>query len=134
MDKNIIKKYASSITKNDILTPDTYNKPIILTNSIAPLPKSGSSIINKNANKLTRSIGKTPLFIFLISLILLTKYLLVKIIRLSFINSEGWIPKPPIPIQLLEPFLIWPRPGIKTSISNIKHISNNLFEYFKYKW
>ena len=39
----------NTFKKNDILTPDINNRPIILTSNITPLPKSGSSIINIKA-------------------------------------------------------------------------------------
>ena len=44
----------------------------------------------------------------------------VNIINPSLANSLGWIPNPPIPNQLLLPFLILPSPGIKTSTKRIK--------------
>ena len=43
------------------------------------------------------------------------KYLEVKIIRASFVNSLGCTPNEPIPNQLLLPFLTAPIPGINTS-------------------
>ena len=52
------------------------------------------------------------------------KHLLVKIIKLIFAASLGWIPKEPIPNQLLLPFLTTPIPGIRTSTNKMKHPSN----------
>ena len=40
----------------------------------------------------------------------------------NLVNSLGWIPKPPIPNQLLDPFLTVPIPGINTKIRRIKQI------------
>ena len=76
--------------------------------------------------------GNKPFLISLIYLLLWAKYLDVYIIKAILVNSDGWIPSGPIPNQLREPFLTLPIPGIKTSINNIKQISNILLEYFSY--
>ena len=60
---------------------------------------------------------------------LLAKYLETKIIKPILANSEGWIPKEPIPNQLLAPFLTLPIPGIRTRISKIKQTSKILLAY-----
>ena len=51
---------------------------------------------------------------------LLDKYFEVNIIKPNLANSDGWIPKLPIPNQLLLPFLTDPIPGIATKINNKK--------------
>ena len=61
----------------------------------------------------------------------ISKYLEAKIIRASFINSLGCIPKPPIPNQLLLPFLTVPTPGINTKINRKKQTSSIMFALFK---
>ena len=78
---------------------------------------------------ITKSIGNTPFFISLINLLLFAKYFDTYIIKPILANSLGCIPKPPIPNQLLLPFLILPKPGIKTSIKSIKHINNIVFAF-----
>ena len=45
------------------------------------------------------------------------------------VNSLGCIPKPPIPNQLLLPFLTLPIPGIKTRTKSIKQINKIILEY-----
>ena len=49
------------------------------------------------------------------------------IIKNIFINSLGCIPKPPIPNQLLLPFLTVPTPGINTKINKNKQNTNAEF-------
>ena len=77
-------------------------------------------------------IGRTDVLISLI--LLFDKYFEVKIISPNLAASLGWIPKGPIPNQLLDPFLIVPIPGIKTRIKRTIHISNILLLYFLYIW
>ena len=49
-----------------------------------------------------------------------------KIVILNLANSLGCIPNPPIPNQLLDPFLTLPMPGIKTRINRMIQIKNIL--------
>ena len=81
------------------------------------VPKSGSNIISKKKTKIIINNGSNPFFISLIFLLLWDKYFEVYIISPSLENSDGWIPRGPIPNQLREPFLIVPIPGINTKIS-----------------
>ena len=120
------------LTKNDSLTPLTNNKTTIVITITTPVPKSGSNIINPKTSINIPKIGRIPFFMSLISLSFLAKYLDVKIIKLNFINSLGWIPKPPIPNQLLLPFLTVPIPGIKTKINNKKQTLKIMFALFLY--
>ena len=94
-----------------------------------PLPKSGSNIISPKVINKILSIGKTPFLKLFNSLLFFSKYLLVKIISDSLANSDGWIPKLPIPNQLLLPFLTLPIPGIKTSPKRIKAIIKKILAY-----
>ena len=95
------------------------NRTIIVITIMIPVPKSGCNIIRPNINRTILRIGRTDVFISLS--LLFVKYLDVKIIIPSLANSLGWIPKEPIPNQLLEPFLIVPIPGIRTSIKRINY-------------
>ena len=75
------------LIKNDILTPDTNNKDTIDITIITPVPKSGCNIIKPNTNITTKRIGNTEDLISLI--LLLAKYLAVKIIKPNFAASLG---------------------------------------------
>ena len=98
-------------------TPDIKRIAIIVIVRIIAVPKSGWSIISPKINTNTNKIGNIEDLIFLI--LLLVKYLDVNIIIPNLVNSLGWIPKEPIPNQLLEPFLTEPIPGINTSIRRV---------------
>ncbi len=95
-----------------------------------PVPKSGSNIIKPKTRKRTPSMGKTPFLISFRLLSLFDKYFDVKIIRPSLVNSDGWIPKPPNPNQLLLPFLTVPIPGIRTNASIVRHIPKIILDSF----
>ena len=103
------------LTKKFRFTPLTNSSTTIVITITTPVPKSGSNIIRANTSRRTPSIGRTPFLILFRSLSLFSKYFAVKIIRLSLVNSDGCIPKPPNPNQLLDPFLTVPIPGINTS-------------------
>ena len=122
-----IKPIIPSIRKKFSLTPETNNRAIMVTTMIKPVPKSGWSIIRPKVKRTTHKIGRTEVLIFLI--LLLVKYLEVKIMIPSLVNSLGWIPKEPIPNQLLEPFLTVPMPGIRTNIKRIIQMSKIMLLY-----
>ena len=67
-NKEEILSSCSILIKNDILTPDIKSIPIIVITSITPVPKSGCNIIRKKENITIKSIGSTPVLIFLNSL------------------------------------------------------------------
>ena len=98
---------------------------------IVPVPKSGCNIISPKAIMVIAKIGKTPLVIDFMVLGLLLIYLLVKIIRANFINSLGCTPSPPMPNQLLEPFLTLPIPGIITNTKRTKQANKIRLDFFK---
>ena len=125
----VVKTTKPAIKKNFIFAPAIKRSDKILKIIIIPVPKSGCNIISKNTTPKTINTGIIPLKKLFISLLLLLKYLLTKIIKDNFINSLGWIPKLPIPNQLLLPFLILPIPGIKTNIKRIKQNKNIGKEY-----
>ena len=56
-------------------------------------------------------------------------HLTQEMIKPILANSEGWIPKEPIPNQLRAPFRTLPIPGIKTSTNKIKQINKILLAY-----
>ncbi len=97
---------------------------------IIPVPKSGSNMIRPNIKKTVIKRGRRDVFISLI--LLFDSYFDVNMISANLVNSDGWIPKGPIPNQLLEPFLMVPIPGINTKINNIMHINNRVLAYFLY--
>lgn len=119
---NFIKKFN--------FTPDMNNRTIIVITIIIPVPKSGWSIISPNIKITMLRMGRTDVLISFI--LFVVRYFAVKIIMPSFANSLGWIPRDPIPNQLLDPFLIVPIPGINTSIRRRIHISKILLLYFRY--
>ena len=117
-------------TKNDRFGPEINIKTTNVKIITIAVPKSGSNIISKKNNRITRNNGINPFFIFFIFLLLWDRYLDVYIIKPILENSDGCIPSGPIPNQLREPFLTLPIPGIRTSINNIKHRNSKWLEYF----
>ena len=73
-------------------------------------------------------VGSTVLN-FLYAFVFILKYFDTKIIIAIFIASLGWIPRGPIPNQLLEPFLTEPIPGINTKISKTNEPIKKTLEY-----
>ena len=118
------------LIKKFILTPLTNSNTMIVITITIPVPKSGSNIIRANTRKSTPNIGRTPFFISFKSLLLFSKYLEVNIISPNLVNSDGCTPSPPIPNQLLLPFLTVPIPGISTSANIPKHIKKIILDSF----
>ena len=70
---------------------------------------------------------------FLMNLLLFSKYLLVKIISASLAASEGCIPNGPIPNQERAPFRTLPIPGMSTKISKMMAIPKIIFDFSLYQ-
>ena len=117
------------LTKKEILAPDIKIIIISVKTITIPCPKSGSNIIRSKKRKIILKIGKIPLITSFTVESLLARYLETKIIKPILANSEGWIPKEPIPNQLRAPFRTFPIPGIKTSTNKIKQINKILLAY-----
>ena len=113
--------------KKFIFTPDINNNTMIVTTIITPVPKSGCNMMSPKIKSTILNIGNTECLISFI--LLFVRYFAVKIMIPILANSLGWIPKEPIPNQLLDPFLTVPIPGINTSIRSIIHPNRIILLY-----
>jgi len=94
------------------------------------VPRSGCNIIIPKAINTSSSDGAKPFFMVVIYFWFSERNFAKKAIMASFINSDGWIENAPTPIQLLEPFLSIPIPGIKTSTNKAKQTIKRSFAQF----
>ena len=99
-----------------------------------PEPKSGWSMMVANMISITDIIGITPCLKVFACSGLFAMYFARNMVRVSFRNSDGWIEKAPMPIQLRAPPRTRPIPGTSTSASSMKLAIRACVAYFLYVW